>query len=215
MDREEQEESSSSQNVRLFLTEIRRGAGKGDICLVSDGSSFLMPPGFAGRHGLSPGKEFSEEELSFLKRRAFYVSTRSKALELLAYREHSRYQLYTKLIRKGYREDIIPDVLDDLERDGSLDEERFCSSWIRSRISRHPEWGAVLVAGLMKNGIGRDMAERTVRHELESLDEDELISRLGEKLMRSRRITREKLIKKLIMRGFSYNRVIHYSNTLD
>ena len=58
------------------------------------------------------------------------------ALQLLARREHSRRELTRKLAARGFPEDIISPVLDELERSGSLAEARFTESFVRSRVAK-------------------------------------------------------------------------------
>ena len=58
------------------------------------------------------------------------------AVELLARREHSRVELTRKLGARGFPDDVIAAVLDELERSGSLADARFTDSFVRSRVAR-------------------------------------------------------------------------------
>ena len=61
---------------------------------------------------------------------------KQKALHLLSRREHSRRELHQKLLRRGFTsEEIIP-VLNTLQTDNLLSEERYIASFIRSRIQK-------------------------------------------------------------------------------
>lgn len=52
-------------------------------------------------------------------------------------REHSRQEIFQKLSRKEYRTNVDLDaLLDDLEENNYLSNERFTESFIRSRVSR-------------------------------------------------------------------------------
>ncbi|MBY6034835.1 regulatory protein RecX [Marinobacter daepoensis] len=59
---------------------------------------------------------------------------RSAALRLLARREHSRYELTLKLRQRHLETDVIESVLDDYEREGWLDDDRFADIYARQRI---------------------------------------------------------------------------------
>ncbi len=59
-----------------------------------------------------------------------------KALELLARREHSRRELHTKLVRKGYPEVLVERVVAELEAARLLSDERFAESFVRARTER-------------------------------------------------------------------------------
>ncbi|MBD3669470.1 MAG: regulatory protein RecX [Gammaproteobacteria bacterium] len=67
----------------------------------------------------------SDERLSVLK----------KAYKLLGSREHSRLQLKRKLSR-GFDEDLVELVLDELAGEGLQSDERYAESFVRSRIDR-------------------------------------------------------------------------------
>jgi regulatory protein len=58
------------------------------------------------------------------------------ALELLGRREHSRTELTRKLAARGFPEDVVTPVLDELERTGALANGRFTDSFVRSRIAK-------------------------------------------------------------------------------
>ncbi len=210
MDREELGESSSSQNVSITVRAVQRGARGKDNCLFSDGSSFLLPPGFAKKHNLIPGLSLTVGEVLALKHQAEYVSAMRKALEYLAGREYSVQQLYHKLVQKGFSEEIIQKVLSVLQKEGSIDEERFCRSWILSRLKKHPEGSVKMKAGLMKAGIKRIMAEKILSELYPEEEQLRMLQRAAEKLERRGPLGKEKFIKKLCSRGFSYRQVLYY-----
>ncbi len=210
MDREELEESSSSQNVSITVRAVQRGARGKEICFFSDGSSFLMPSGFARNHGVAPGLTLSDRDVHVLKYKALKVSAMRKALEYLGWREHTALQLKMKLVRKGFSEAVVQDVITSLREDGSLDEERFCRSWISSRLRKHPEGAIKLKAGLMRAGIPGAMAEKQL---LELYPEEEqlrMLQRAAEKMSRSTALPKEKFVKKLCSLGFSCKQVLYY-----
>lgn len=59
---------------------------------------------------------------------------RSVALKLLARREHSRQELRLKLMQRKLTPDVIDPVLDDYEREGWLDDDRFADVYARQRM---------------------------------------------------------------------------------
>ncbi|MDE2145680.1 MAG: regulatory protein RecX [Burkholderiales bacterium] len=98
-------------------------------------------------------------------------------MELLAARDHSRFELSRKLIAKGHDPGAVESALADLTRDGWLDERRFVEGYVRARAGRG--FGPVRIAHeLRERGIdsgliavqvdegGHDWRERlrAVRH---------------------------------------------------
>ena len=79
---------------------------------------------------------------------------KNKAIYLLARREHSRQELIRKLIQKGFRAKDIHPVLDELENENLLNEERFIGSFIRTRRARG--FGPLKICAELKiHGIDR------------------------------------------------------------
>ncbi|MBE9563330.1 MAG: regulatory protein RecX [Proteobacteria bacterium] len=58
------------------------------------------------------------------------------AIDYLARREHSSLELKNKLIRKGFMEDVVDEVLDKLGTDKLLSDERFAESYVRYRTKK-------------------------------------------------------------------------------
>jgi regulatory protein len=84
------------------------------------------------------------------------------ALELLARREHSRRELTRKLGARGFPDDVIVAVLDDLERSGALADGRFTDSFIRSRVAKG-QGPQRIRAELAQRGIAEADADDVLR----------------------------------------------------
>ena len=88
-----------------------------------------------------------------------FIKCRNQALVYLGIREHNRKEIFTKLRAKGYESDLIDSVLDSLSEDGSLSEERYVRSFIRSSNRRHPEGRSVMARRLAAKGAEREVCE--------------------------------------------------------
>lgn len=62
--------------------------------------------------------------------------TRDKALYFLMRREHSRFELQQKLLLRGFELPVIIEVLNHLENENLLNEDRYVANFIRSRARR-------------------------------------------------------------------------------
>ncbi|MDF2868173.1 MAG: recX [Gammaproteobacteria bacterium] len=60
-------------------------------------------------------------------------AVRRAAMDLLARREHSRFELYQKLGKKGSPSSLINQILDELTSESLLSDERFVESYINHR----------------------------------------------------------------------------------
>jgi regulatory protein len=132
-----------------------------------------------------------------------YTRCYEKALFLLARAEHSRRGLELKLCRKEFPPQTVRLVLDRLTDEGALDDGRFARLWINSRVRRKNEGGGVLVQGLIKRGISRELAEETVK----ALRGEELylgaLRAAYERLRKKEDLSRAEIFLYLGRKGFS------------
>jgi regulatory protein len=84
------------------------------------------------------------------------------AVELLARREHSRRELTRKLGTRGFSDEVIAGVLDELERSGALADARFTDVFVRSRVSKG-QGPQRIRAELAQRGIGGAAADEVLR----------------------------------------------------
>ncbi|MCL6271060.1 recombination regulator RecX [Sansalvadorimonas sp. 2012CJ34-2] len=86
---------------------------------------------------------------------------RRAAMDLLARREHSRRELFGKLRSRAESEDALETVLDRLEEDRLLSDERFVETFVRSRVNRG--YGPVRIRQeLQQKGIDSDNIQQGV-----------------------------------------------------
>ena len=63
------------------------------------------------------------------------ISTRNKAMDLLARREHSEQELRRKLTSRGYASETIDQTLNELIRDRLQSDERFTEAYVNHRFN--------------------------------------------------------------------------------
>ncbi len=90
---------------------------------------------------------------------SLFIKCQNQALVYLGIREHNRKELFTKLRTKGYEVDLIDSVLDSFIEDGSLSEERYVRSFVRSSNKRHPEGRLVMARRLAAKGADKEVCE--------------------------------------------------------
>lgn len=80
----------------------------------------------------------------------------SSALDLLAQREHTKFELQRKLIAKGFVVDEISKVVQELEKQGLQSEKRFVESYVTMRYKRG--FGPVRIkAELSERGVDQGL----------------------------------------------------------
>lgn len=116
----------------------------------------------------------------------------SKILKYCAYQERCNLEVRTKLITLGAAEKQIQEILDYLEKEGFLNEERYARAYVRGKF-RINGWGKRKIkAGLMSKGIGNTLISTVMEEEI---DPDDYLEKLRETV-------KNKGVNTAVSRGF-------------
>lgn len=180
---------------------------------LSDGSSFFIPSSLADRHFLTCGAILTPGEAEHLRREGDFLLAKQRGLDLLSRRDHSCSELKLKLTQKGFSIEGIRRVIDDFLRLGYLDDRRFAESWLESRLRRHPEGRSLLLAGLAKKGVSRQVAADVLAELHTEEDADQAFLQAADKLLRKRSMTRDKFLRSMQRLGFSWGQIQSYADS--
>jgi regulatory protein len=202
-------EGSSSPSASLRVVSASRSGTIGERIklTLSDGSFFLLPmdallePGIPVGQ-LQPEGELEPEAVERLRELAQAYALRSRALRLLASGAQTAAGLRRKLAARGAPAAALEAVLERLAREGHIDDRAFAREWVSRRLERHPEGPGPLLAGLLRRGVSRELAEETLASKLSPEVERESLRRLAAKLRRRSGMSQERLLKTLLARGF-------------
>jgi regulatory protein len=134
------------------------------------------------------------------------------ALRYLTRRLHSRSELTRKLHRAEYPDAIVTEVLDDLTRQGYLDDARFAETRALAAMQHKQIGQRRAKIELLKTGIRGEIADRAVSQVYAESDPTAVARRLAEKQApRLRRlppeVARRRLSGMLQRRGFDYESI--------
>ncbi len=118
------------------------------------------------------------------ERRSQLVAGRTIAMDRLAVRERSRGELFAALARRNIDDDVAIVVVDQLQADGFVDDERFARAWVESRSRSKGLASSVLRLELRT----KQVAEETINLVLAEVDPAEEIQaahRLVQRKLRS------------------------------
>lgn len=134
------------------------------------------------------------------------LSLKGRALKYLSTREHSRLELGRKLARYAEEGDDVEALLDFLERNNWLSQERFAESLVHRRAGRYGN--SRVLAELQQHGVqGDDLAElKSGLQETEVARAQEVWRRKFDSVPQDA-AERGKQMRFLIQRGFSQNAV--------
>lgn len=89
------------------------------------------------------------------------------AIRLLTQREHTRIELQRKLIKRGFTQDIVEPLLDQLIQKKLLNDQRFAENYIHYRTNKG--YGPVRIAAeLNQRGVAADLIDELLDHNAEN-----------------------------------------------
>ena len=135
------------------------------IVTTTSGDRFELSEDVIIASSLHKNKEIAETELNKILFSENYFRVKEAALVLLNYRMRSKKELRLRLIKKGYKKDIIDQAINELEEKRWIDDEKFGLAFSRDQISR--------------NKIGPISLKYKLREFLDSID---LINQISTKI---------------------------------
>ena len=135
------------------------------IVTTTSGDRFEVSEDVIIASSLHKNKEIAETELNKILFSENYFRVKEASLVLLNYRMRSKKELRLRLIKKGYRKDIIDQAINELEEKRWIDDEKFGLAFSRDQISR--------------NKIGPIALKYKLREFLDSID---LINQISTKI---------------------------------
>ncbi len=143
----------------------------------------------------------SEDDFNAVVFSSRIFGAESAAMKYLSAAEHSRFQLEVKLRKKGFSSMEIKPALDFLCAGKIIDDRRFASAWLNSRLSSCINGRIKLSAELASRGVSREDACAALNEFFSVHSEEELCRKAAEKLRRMGR-SGGKLAASLSYRGF-------------
>ena len=130
------------------------------------------------------------------------------SLRLLTARSRSEYEVKRRLLKAGYDRTTSENVVSELKKENILNDTRFASEWVDSRLEFSPRAVEVIRAELEVKGVSDDVIGRVFEVKAEKL-KDQVIARnlvkdkvASEKGLRGEKL-RAKVFRFLVSRGFS------------
>ena len=151
----------------MIISKINIWRGKVYIYLDSGENFELSKPVFEESR-LKTGDEISCAQKENLINTNEIFLIKASSLRILERREHSAKELKDKLLKKGFSENNIRQVLKNLIELNFLNDERFAEIYVRSRIKYKRKSPKAIYFELLKKGVDKELIE----NELRNLDEE-------------------------------------------
>ena len=114
-------------------------------------------------------------------------SARQWALRALGRRMHTAYEIRAALSRRGFADDVVGSVVEELARKGYIDDLQFAQVWVTSRSVHQLHGRLRLQRDLRQKGVPDDIAESVLRDSLPDEDEVAIAIKAAEKKLRTMR----------------------------
>ncbi len=170
---------------------------------------------------LSVNDVISEKIISELEIKVELYKIKQSSFRYLSGRNHSKYELQRKLLKKNYKRTLIESVLHDLERQQLINDVEFANLYFSSQLRK--KWGLLKIkADLFKKGVNREIIEETIRrHEDDNvfLESAKAVATKKYSLLLKRNLNNNKINQKiyqfLMSRGFTSNIIIETIKHLE
>ncbi len=153
------------RNSKILSISLKEKKKNTYLVTTTSGDRFEISEDVLIANSLHKNKKIAETELNKILFSEKYFRVKEAALVLLNYRMRSKKELRLRLIKKGYSSNMIDEAINELEKKGWIDDEKFGLAFSRDQISR--------------NKIGPIALKYKLREFLDSID---LINQISEKI---------------------------------
>jgi regulatory protein len=153
--------------------------------------------------GLRLGQEISEQDLAQLKDTSRFDKAYNQALDLIARRQRSQWELEQYLARKGYEKELQQEIINKLSNAGYVNDTTFARAWISNRRMLKPTSRRKLIAELKQKRISEEIINEVLSED--TTDEREVLRELVERKRKQAKYQDNlKLMQYLARQGYSY-----------
>ena len=198
----------------MKISKIKTQKKNSDRCSIFiDGKyKFGLTKELVVQYGLYEGAEITEQEINEILHKDEKGKIMNRAFKILHYRQRSVEELRNRLLKIGYEGLLVDEVITSLIADRTLDDERFARAFVNDHTAIKPKGNHYIINELTKKGIDKETIERL----LDDRDEKQMIIEYIEKKARNLDIhdrkDRQKLLRRLLTRGFTAGLVYEIIN---
>jgi regulatory protein len=162
----------------MFITSFEKNRKNKDMISVFIDSqyAFSLPEEEYIRLRLYEKNEITEDDLAYIKKEVLHRSARAKAVKYLSLKLLSEKELFNKLQSKGFDEDIVRSVIDDLKALGYINDKIYAQKFVFERSKLKPKSKKMLKLELSSRGISDDIIDEVMDNF--EYDEATIIERL-------------------------------------
>jgi len=196
---------------KITNIEFRRRKPERFIVYFDDDQVHTFSPETALKYRFSLDKDFGDEEFVEILEEDSIRRAKDQALRYLTLRSHSKKEVILKLMKKGYRENIINSALQHLENVGLIDDNKFAIQYIENEHILRPCGKNLMRKKLYQKGFRAENVEPLLKEFYRKYDERSIALETAKKFNRTHKYLsdnnkkKEKLTRHLLSRGFNWD----------
>ncbi|MBN2571179.1 MAG: regulatory protein RecX [Ignavibacteriales bacterium] len=143
-----------------------------------------------------------------------FINTKNSALIFLARRQHSRNELFLKLMKKKYNKAIIEKVLNNLEHSGFINDKEFTQNYIQELLNKKHEGINKIRNRLYTKGIKKEIIDEELKNIIQPdniLDNALVLSKKKIKILSKNNLSKDKIRQRifsyLVSKGYNYETI--------
>lgn len=146
--------------------------GERENIYIDDSFAFGLSAELRYKYGLCVGMEVSDDFLNDILKAEEQNKVIKHALNILSYSANSKKTLYTKLLRKGYDEELVYKAIDYCQEKNYINDKEYAESFIRDKTNLNKYGTNKIRYDLISKGVSKDIIEEVL-----DLDPDEEFER--------------------------------------
>lgn len=177
-----------------------------------DGSNILLHEDLILKYELLINKELTEKKLDeLISENELYVSY-DLALSYLNKKMRTSKEIKEYLKKKETKDDFIVEVINMLNKQGYLNDDVYCKSFINDRINLSNDGPHLIKEKLLKLGLKEEIIEKYIIIFDEDLEKDRIMKLINKQIKtnhnKSNMILKKKIIDNLINLGYTRSNII-------
>ncbi len=191
---------------------------------LSDGREILSYIDFIIKFNIKTGKNLTEEKIQEIKSSSDLLLAKEIAYKFLSYKPRTQKEVEEKLRLKGFPEDIISKVIDDIKRYGFINDLEYARNFLLNRLRSKTLGKIALKQILLSKGIPNETIEQVLAERENLINEFEIALELAKKKLkqiksskkkkRDKNEQKRKIYEFLARRGFTWDTINHVINTI-
>jgi len=159
------------------------------------------------KYNLNPGDEITNDLINRVLLEDEKQRIRNRAFKILNYRDRSKQELKNRLMKIGYDENLIDEVVAGFITDGTIEDRRFAREFTNDYTNLRPRGNRFITNELKKRGILSEVIDEIVRGRDEKMIIRELIKKKFCHLNLEDPKLRKKIVQRLLGYGFCADRI--------